>query len=370
MKWIKKLQQFYNRQKTLEDRFLAVVLFVGLAIVLVSMIVTFVEKIGSVADFGTSIGGVMLLIDIYVAYVLKKMDAARVILCYAFNCLVIPIAFFSCGGIDSGMPLYMLAGIFTLVPILKGRHRIICMIVSFLVDVLCIMASYHLTPGAKVTMVPKWNILARLSLEARFIDVVSSLILISLYVIITMALIMGAYQKERASREALLVKLDDLSKRDELTGLYNRREMFHFLESLPIADEHYYLCMIDIDHFKNVNDTYGHVFGDVVLRKLAEIMTGEIHSDGGELVARYGGEEFLLVIQADQKEKAFERLDQIRKKFTSVKWETDPELITSFSGGMVCFAESKSYAEAISRADKLLYKAKKGGRNKLEGSDD
>jgi diguanylate cyclase (GGDEF)-like protein len=366
MNWFKKLAQSIREQKTLEDRFFAVVVMVGLAIVLVSMVVTFIEDISSAASVGTSLGGVMLLAVIYVAYVKKQMDAARIMICYTFNCIVIPIAFFTCGGIDSGMPLYMLAGIFTMVPVLRGKHRVICIIVAVLVDVLCICISYFLTPAVGGIGLLKPDLLAQLSLESRFIDMISSLILIALYIIITTAMIMDAYQKERASREALLVKLDDLSKRDELTGLFNRRELFHFLENLEISNKEYYLCMLDIDHFKNVNDTYGHVFGDMVLRKLAEIMTEEIHGESGELVARYGGEEFLLVLKASQKQQAMDRLNQMRRRFTDTNWEKEPELMTSFSCGMVCCANYKTYAEAISQADKLLYKAKENGRNRLE----
>ena len=366
MKLLNHFRHSLHDHKTLEDRFFAVVLTVGLGIVSVSTVVTIMEKISPLANIGTGLGGIMLLVDMYVAYGLKKVDVARIMLCYTFNCIVIPITFFTCGGIDSGMPLYMLAGSFTLVPVLKGWHRITGIIVAFAVDIACIVFSYFLTPEAMGDKVLIPDLLARLSLESRFIDAISSLILIGLYIILTIAIIMDAYQKERTSREALLVKLDDLSKRDELTGLYNRRELFRFLEELTISDAANYLCMIDIDHFKNVNDSYGHVFGDLVLRKLAEIMKEEISKDGSELVARYGGEEFLLVVRADDQAKALERIDRIRQRFVGTKWELDDQLVTSFSGGIVHCRECGSYAEAISQADKLLYKAKENGRNRLE----
>ena len=131
MNWMKKIQNAIKEQDTMEDRFFSVVVMVGLAIVSVSVVVTIVEEIGSVANIGTAIGGIMLLIVIYEAYIRGRIDSARIMICYTFNCIVIPIAFFSCGGIDSGMPLYMLAGIFTIIPVLKGRNRIICLIISF-----------------------------------------------------------------------------------------------------------------------------------------------------------------------------------------------------------------------------------------------
>ncbi|MBR6258219.1 MAG: GGDEF domain-containing protein [Lachnospiraceae bacterium] len=365
MKLFKTLQTSIKESKTLEDRFFTVVVLVGLAIVTVSEIVTYVEDITYIANLGTAIGGVMLLLVMYEAYIRKKMETARIMLCYTFNCFVIPVTFFTCGGIDSGMPLYMLAGIFTVIPILKGRHRLICMIISFIVDMLCLATAYYLTVNEDILGDLKQKLLPGLSLGSRYIDVASSIILIGLYVMITTALVMDAYQKERASREELLVKLDDLSKRDELTGLYNRRELFRFLEEMPAGDGRYYLCMTDIDHFKNVNDTYGHVFGDLVLRTLAGIMAEEVRTQEGELAARYGGEEFLIVVKAASKPEALERVDRIRKRFVSKKWEADAALVTSFSGGLVRCSDCQSYADAISRADKLLYTAKESGRNRL-----
>ena len=366
MGWLKKIDHEINDNKTLEDRFFSVVVIVGLAIVAVSEIVTMIENIGVIANIGTAMGGILLLIVVYEAYIRKRPDRARILICYAFNCVVIPIAFFSCGGFDSGMPIYMLAGIFTIIPVLKEMHRFVCLLVSFTFDIVCISIAYFLRKNPYGFIATKLGLMPELDLKARYIDIVSSLLIISVYIIVTTALIMDAYQKERAKREELLEKLDDLSKRDELTGLYNRREMFRFLEETSLTDGKYFLCMVDIDHFKNVNDTYGHVFGDVVLRTLAGIFNEEILVGEGELAARYGGEEFLIVVKAEQKEQAKERINCVRDHFEKTVWESQPDLVITFSAGMVDCAAYKSYAEAISQADKLLYKAKENGRNRLE----
>ena len=366
MGWLKKIDHEINDNKTLEDRFFSVVVIVGLAIVAVSEIVTMIENIGLIANLGTAMGGILLLIVVYEAYVRKRPDRARILICYAFNCIVIPIAFFSCGGFDSGMPLYMLAGIFTIIPVLKEMHRFICLLVSFTVDIICISIAYFLRQNPYGFIAGKLGLMPELNLKDRYIDIVSSLLIISVYIIVTTALIMDAYQKERTKREELLEKLDDLSKRDELTGLYNRRELFRFLEETPLTDGCHYLCMIDIDHFKNVNDTYGHVFGDLVLRTLGRIWNEKIRVGESELAARYGGEEFLIVVKAEQKEQAIERINRVREEFEKNVWESQPELVITFSAGMVDCAAFQTYTEAISQADKLLYKAKENGRNCLE----
>ena len=367
MKATKNIRRYIDDQKRLEDRLFSVVLMVGVVIVWVSMVVTFIEKLGPGANVGPIASAIMLLVVIFVAYKLKKMDLARLMLCYTLNCFVVPLAFFSCGGIDSGMPLYMLAGLFLVVPVLKGAKRIICIVVTFAVDIACIVISYFIRPAAAVAEESSVGVFANLTPEARTADMICSLILIGLYVVITTSLIMDAYQKERESAEELLMKLDELSSKDELTGLYNRRGFLSFLEQTPVKDdERYYLCMIDIDHFKRLNDNYGHFFGNAVLRQLATLMTDEVDEDNNEIVVRYGGEEFLIIIRANGKEEAYRRIDRIRANFVDIRWDKDPDLLTSFSAGLVRCSRFGATSEAIDFADKLLYTAKENGRNLIK----
>ncbi|MCR5251666.1 MAG: GGDEF domain-containing protein [Lachnospiraceae bacterium] len=367
MKLDNNIQRYITEQDSLEDRLFGVVLAVGLVIVWISTVITFIEKLSFAANIGAVAAGLMLLAVVFVAYVLKKLDLARLLLCYIFNCFVIPLSFFTCGGIDSGMPLYMVAGLFLLVPVLKGIKRIICIVISLATDITCILISYSYMPGVFAEGSTKVNILAQLGTKARIVDMICSLILIGMSVMITTMLIMDAYQKERASTEELLIRLDELSKRDELTGLYNRRELFNFLkEASVITDERYYLCMIDIDHFKRLNDTYGHTFGDVVLKTLAAIMMDEVREENSEIVARYGGEEFLIILKVNSQEEAYRRIEKIRNNFASAKWDKDPDLVTTFSGGLARCSRYRATSEAISNADKLLYFAKENGRNRIK----
>lgn len=364
---MKKLFSFINKQKTLEDKYFSVVILVGVVLVISSAIITYAEKLSPEANIATLASGLMLAAVFFVAYRLDRMDLARLMLCYILNCFVIPLAFFFCGGIDSGMPLYMIAGVFLLIPVLKGYRRIICLIISFVVDIICIIVSYFYMPGAKVSSVPKKDILTHLTLEARFIDMICSLILIGMYLILTTALIMNAYQKEKEAREALLIKLDGLSKIDELTGLYNRREFFNYLEKTPL-DDRFYMIMIDLDNFKDKNDTYGHAFGDDVLKVFADIMKKAI-KDEDEIIARFGGEEFMMMIKADSKDTAFKRIDEARKAFEDKKWDVDVYLRITFSAGLIHLKEYDNITQALSAADRLLYLAKENGRNMIKTAD-
>jgi diguanylate cyclase (GGDEF)-like protein len=275
-----------------------------------------------------------------------------------------PITFFSCGGIDSGMPLYLLAGLFIIIPSLEGIARVVCLLISLITDIAMVGFSYNMMDGNKAkTQFPK-EILAKLTLEDRIVDMVASLTLVALFLCVTTLLILNAYKREREKSNILYEKVNELSRRDELTGLYNRRVLFRKFDNIEFYEESkYHVAMLDIDFFKKINDKYGHLFGDDVLRKIAKEMRE--FCDEGEYAARYGGEEFVLVFKSDSEEGAYKRIEDFRKKIESIKWEEDAELSITLSGGLVACKDYDDITPVLSTADKMLYTAKKSGRNRI-----
>jgi diguanylate cyclase (GGDEF)-like protein len=159
-----------------------------------------------------------------------------------------------------------------------------------------------------------------------------------------------------------------VATRDFLTGLFNRRHFFDVGEKLfsrayrsekPIA-----VALIDIDFFKQVNDSHGHNIGDVVLVKIAELLTSSLRAS--DLVARFGGEEFgflLPNVSADDAFSIFEKLrDSIAK--TPIQLPDSTTLKITVSIG-VCTTPEENLETALIKADKLLYQAKKSGRNRV-----
>jgi len=165
-----------------------------------------------------------------------------------------------------------------------------------------------------------------------------------------------------------------LAIKDTLTGLYNRRYFFQALE-----EEHnrclryktnYSFCMIDIDHFKSVNDQYGHPTGDKILKKVADTIKNEIRTS--DQCARFGGEEFsLLLLRADENE-AFLASEKIRIAIEKMvhTYKNENISVTISVGIATCAFTSKnkeailSTKDMIQRADTALYMAKQSGRNK------
>lgn len=172
---------------------------------------------------------------------------------------------------------------------------------------------------------------------------------------------------QRLSQELKHVRV--LSLTDELTELPNRRAFTQRLDEELQRARRYktYFCvaLIDLDHFKTINDTYGHAAGDIILRKYAnEILSILRRSD---LVARYGGEEFAIIFPSASREEALRALEKVqaRANKTEVMFNDETIRIPSFSAGLVVCDSGEDTESLMKRADMLLYAAKEGGRNRI-----
>jgi two-component system cell cycle response regulator len=166
--------------------------------------------------------------------------------------------------------------------------------------------------------------------------------------------------------KALNQKLQSLAVTDGLTGLHNHRAFQDYLEEQfqtamrnkqPLA-----LILMDVDHFKQYNDTYGHQAGDEVLRQVARILSAHVRE--GDFVARYGGEEFVIVLPRTDSESAVAVAERLRRAVESAEWQLRP---VTGSFGVACIRpDMETRQELIEAADQALYQAKKNGRNRVE----
>jgi len=156
------------------------------------------------------------------------------------------------------------------------------------------------------------------------------------------------------------------SIRDPLTGLYNRRYMEDFLfKQLHQAERihaSFAILMLDLDHFKRINDNYGHEAGDTVLKGVSDVLENNIRD--GDIAARYGGEEFIILLYNMDTVNSQKRADLIRKDIHSLKIKYGAEPISSIGIAMYP-KDKKNPQELIDAADKSLYLAKKSGRNQV-----
>lgn len=165
-------------------------------------------------------------------------------------------------------------------------------------------------------------------------------------------------------------ELHQLSITDGLTGLYNRKHLMDTLEGEVIRSKRHYhaftLLIIDIDHFKKINDNHGHQKGDEVLRRLAEIFKKAVRDS--DYVARYGGEEFIALLTETEAAGGLEVAERIRQSVAEENVCKDGDSIcVTVSIGMAVFPDNGDDPQTlIQNADNALYAAKKAGRNRVE----
>lgn len=185
-----------------------------------------------------------------------------------------------------------------------------------------------------------------------------------------MAIVMLAASQIGISMEnaRLYERMENLARLDELTQVYNRRA-FHDVAAREFDLVRYKkgqlsLIMIDIDHFKKVNDCFGHQVGDHVLARVAEIMKQNVRE--GDSVARYGGEEFVLTLPSSNKQAAYDVAERIRLAVENLVW--NGSLRVTISAGVASYpADGQDLEELLKNADQALYGAKSGGRNRVQG---
>lgn len=174
-----------------------------------------------------------------------------------------------------------------------------------------------------------------------------------------------ALQAHQDTLRGMMRQLEEVAATDELTNLYNRR-YFLRMASRELHGMHeeqtHGLALIDLDHFKRINDAYGHAVGDRVLQTFATVTQGSLRES--DILARYGGEEFVMLIPRCSQQQLSECCERVRQVFAEVELEGLPDVELSLSVGMTLLHWGDDLDTALQRADQALYQAKRDGRNR------
>nr|WP_302595524.1 diguanylate cyclase [uncultured Cellulosilyticum sp.] len=174
---------------------------------------------------------------------------------------------------------------------------------------------------------------------------------ITIYGILLLALIVMALLK--------YIKLIQINKLDGLTKIYNRRYFEEYYRKLQSRERLFTIMIFDIDYFKKINDTYGHLAGDEVIKKVVEIARGCVESKGK--IFRYGGEEFVIMLDEVSKQKALQLAEKIRCTIAQHEWQQDMKVTISIG----ITQATKEERDVLNQADLNLYTAKAQGRNQI-----
>jgi diguanylate cyclase (GGDEF)-like protein len=173
-------------------------------------------------------------------------------------------------------------------------------------------------------------------------------------------------EQKTARLQATNQILQKIAITDDLTGLYNRgyllKQLAKEIETVDRQGGDLSIILADLDGFKRVNDTFGHDYGDKVLKQVSDILGITLRDK--DLVGRYGGEEFLVILPDTDLGKSKAIAQRIRESIASHRWERD-NFQTTISGGLVQYV-GESVESLLKRADELLYQAKALGRNRME----
>ncbi|ATW24478.1 GGDEF domain-containing protein [Candidatus Formimonas warabiya] len=348
---------------SLESRILIITSLVGMLFSFTSAIGNYLLDAGIVPTLATLFMGLLTLYFFYLAYFKKKYILPAYGALFLLTLIFIPLLWIYNGGLSSSVPFFYLfiTGLSAIL-LNKLRYKLILGIQIVVLITLLIIEFYY------PDLIIKYH-----SETAVFIDKAVSLVLISFIMFIMIIKIMKEYHrtidKLRFAQEKLKKSNDVLyqaSITDDLTGLYNRRHIIKLLSGLIERDRQQKgisIVMMDIDHFKKINDTYGHKVGDLVLTKISASIRE--HFRNTDFIGRIGGEEFLILMPDTKLEVAFNRTENIRKYIEGLKWDY-VQLHVTISGGVYDFSEYESCDTVLNKADIALYQAKSSGRNLIK----
>ena len=272
---------------------------------------------------------------------------------YRINILMIPLLFLmgyltATGGIEGTGAIW----IFIVPPVVlflysfrKGimilSAYVLFMVLVYFTPLLQVIATNHYSPAFKI--------------RAILAFVVSS----SLTAVYAYAIQMLLEKLKKATR-----KLQMIAETDHLTEVFNRHGVLYQLKALEKRACSFSILLIDVDHFKSINDAHGHHTGDSVLKRIAEILKSHLREE--DVVARWGGEEFLVLLPHTDKEEAVAIAEKLRQAVRDALFDGMPVIRVSISTGIAHSSETKCLESLIQLADARLYKAKEDGRDRSE----
>lgn len=344
------IQGLRDPRKSLRERVFWIVLLLGTLVTFVTIFITIAEHTGTWAVIST-IGCFLTFVGFFIAAVIiGPKEWLYMALCFALYFVILPMDYFLTGGISSGMPIYFLLCLTLATFGVTGKKKYPVFIIGLFALVITILLGERF---------PRY--VYKMNAKDSVLDIILALVLCSVALCGFISGCVNMYFREQKRADELVVKLQHLSEYDELTHIYNRRMFYEKLKTEQNGNS--YLCMLDIDDFKAINDKYGHLVGDQVLVEIASVINAEVSENNGEIAARFGGEEFVLVIYSDNPQEALERLERVKTRISEINIPAYPGVKLTASIGVARGGDDANSKEMLKRADDNMYEAKKNGKN-------
>jgi diguanylate cyclase (GGDEF)-like protein len=336
----------------IESRMFMIIGLTGIVMSMIAVVVNLALDMGLIPIWISVFSALFAILLVYRVYTTEHYSFYSTIALLVLTLVVYPIFWITTGGSQGAIPFFFLFN-FIIISIMVKRNRVIFMILLNLVA-LWGLYIYEYLNGDSIVLYQ--------SDLSRLIDTGVFLTLIGLSVFFIVHWIMQEYNKKIGKLYETREKLSMLSLTDNLSGLYNRRYMMDVLKQEIRKEKLVSLIMIDIDHFKRINDTYGHGIGDEVITGIAQTIKNNLR--GTDMVGRIGGEEFLVILRNDNLDIALRIAEKLRNIVEGIVWSKVEGNVT-ISSGVYLSTSQNTVSIMLERADVGLYQAKNNGRNQV-----
>lgn len=331
-----------DRNYPLEER---MVFFIYITMIMSSAVVIVMNIVDGI-PFGNNYKwfGFILFIALVAVFYWKSVNSRRIVRNISFILtlyVIFPLLFIFSGGLRTAAIPYMIILLLAVIYSFTGKMRLFLVITYIILAQLLMLLNIY---------VPE--IFPIVSDRTMYFDWITNFPLILIIIAMLSMWISSEYKYEREKALKFSKEMEELSRNDTLTGIFNRRYLESRVTELEDAVGKVWLFIFDIDRFKQINDSKGHAEGDRILVKSAKIMTN-VFNDMTSI--RIGGDEFLIIGSAP----VDEMNEKVRRFKKLLKWE----LNITISGGVVVY--DGSLDRTLKLGDDLLYKAKQSGRNKV-----
>ncbi|WP_375598431.1 GGDEF domain-containing protein [Devosia sp. Naph2] len=324
---------------------------VGIAVIIGPSFALYYAVVG-IAELSIAliVSSIVMLSALFVYRVSRNLALARDYFLFSFFCYLVYCGYYF-GNVASPTTFWMAT--FPVVGVLLGSKRAGIMWLALVLVFIAVLSG--LTDGASPSPLPPH--LYAMSLAGMIISIFLFVLMID-----------GARRRALANLEDANAAVTELARRDSLTGLYNRRYVWETLAREETyaqqVGESFSILLVDIDRFKVINDTFGHVTGDIVLKDVASVIQSTIGER--DFCGRYGGEEFLVLLKGRQSAAAASCAEHIRCAIEDLGFGhvDGPQQVTA-SIGLACYEGGEAFTETFKRADQALYLAKGSGRNRV-----
>lgn len=345
-----KLDDLFGENRTLKNR------IYNIATINITILIFFIIIVDLILQKNiliVVIGFVCLILQCVIFIICNYTKKVKIYSCISTIIMNIALGIFTYFTIIQGIVgLYIIMALLYTIILFSGRKRIILLSMEFLY--------YLLLFNYDASSIQNKTILYGTTIHS--IIMFLNIIYISISLGISVLTILRLYDRKNQKLNDINNYLSKMSITDTLTGAWNRKHMEECLEKF-INDKTNPLSIIlfDIDYFKKVNDDYGHIAGDEILKKLVKIIKNTIGTKG--IITRYGGEEFLIILPNMNKEETYNIAELVRKNVQkNLKIKTNKITV---SGGCAEYDNKQSIYDFIEKADRKLYEAKENGRNKI-----